>query len=439
MLMRGQGYAAWTLSREARSLLDRLARLQPFALQETMVPAAAFTTAAQTAVERFLSRGRRALRCEVLGYLDWLHSDAGRWASPEEAQRRLVFLRLRFNSVLSQFDIFSEAQSQRSGHDVGIWLAGLDELARDALELPGLFEAPPVICYLARGPGAAIRRAHTRLPGGDDNPVAIIRVPRERMIGSALASSLVHEVGHQGAALLGLVHSLRPRLREAERRSAHPDAWLLWERWLSEIVADLWSVARVGVCATNGMMGVLSLPAAFIFRDNAEDPHPTPWIRVLLSAALGEALYPHPQWRRLVRLWQSYYPAARIRAAQRAMFDSLLRTIPELVRLLLEHRPAQTGHRSLADVMATAERQPARLATELARWRARPSRMRSAPASLVFAVIGQARSDGAVTPEAEGRILAAMLRHWALRSTLTSAATTRSAARSQNIPIVAVG
>jgi hypothetical protein len=150
MLMRGQGYAAWTLSREARSLLDRLARLQPFALQETMVPAAAFTTAAQTAVERFLSRGRRALRCEVLGYLDWLHSDAGRWASPEEAQRRLVFLRLRFNSVLSQFDIFSEAQSQRSGHDVGIWLAGLDELARDALELPGLFEAPPVICYLAR-------------------------------------------------------------------------------------------------------------------------------------------------------------------------------------------------------------------------------------------------------------------------------------------------
>ena len=37
------------------------------------------------------------------------------------------------------------------------------------------------------------------------NPVAIIRVPRERMVGHGIASSLVHEVGHQGAALLGLV------------------------------------------------------------------------------------------------------------------------------------------------------------------------------------------------------------------------------------------
>ena len=59
-------------------------------------------------------------------------------------------------------------------------------MAADALRLSdGYFEAPPVVCYLDRGHGAAIRRARTRLPGGGESPVAIVRVPRERMIGSA--------------------------------------------------------------------------------------------------------------------------------------------------------------------------------------------------------------------------------------------------------------
>ncbi len=65
---------------------------------------------------------------------------------------------------------------------------------------------------------AAIRRARTRLPGGGKNPVAIIRIPRERMVSSGIASSLVHEVGHQGAALLGLFDSVRAALLEERRR-----------------------------------------------------------------------------------------------------------------------------------------------------------------------------------------------------------------------------
>jgi hypothetical protein len=81
--------------------------------------------------------------------------------------------------------------------------------ATDAIQY--CLRAAAVICYLARGPGAAIRRARTRLPGGAPNRVAIIRVQRERTVGHGLASSLIHEVGHQGAALLCLVESLRPR------------------------------------------------------------------------------------------------------------------------------------------------------------------------------------------------------------------------------------
>src|SRR6266540_4339045 len=165
----GTASARWLLEHEARALLTRLGRVRPFALQETMLPAAALTPAAQLAIEQFLLGGRFALRREVLAYLAWLRG-SGASASSEEQQRRFTVVRMRFNTTLSHFDLFSELISQRSESENGVWLAGLDVLAGDALTVPGgYFEPPQVVCYLARGPGAAIRRARTRLPGGGSN------------------------------------------------------------------------------------------------------------------------------------------------------------------------------------------------------------------------------------------------------------------------------
>ena len=190
--------AVHLLDSEALGLLSRLDRVKPFVLHETMVLAAALPYDAFVTIERLLHRGRERLRARVRDYLWWLHHD-GRTAPAAEQQRRFVLVRLEFNDVLSQFDTFTEVVTQRSEHETGVWLSGLDVLAADALrvDVEG-YEEVPSICYLARGAGAAIRRARTRLPGGPPNPVAIIRVPRERMVGSGIASSLVHEVGRRG-------------------------------------------------------------------------------------------------------------------------------------------------------------------------------------------------------------------------------------------------
>ena len=85
------------------------------------------------------------------------------------------------------------------------------------------------------------------------------------MVGSGIASSLVHEVGHQAAALLDLVNSLRRCSQALQRKGgAEQPAWNIYERTISEVVADFWAVARVGVAATTGLMGVVSLPRAFV-------------------------------------------------------------------------------------------------------------------------------------------------------------------------------
>ena len=195
-------------------------------------------------------------------------------------------------------------------------------------------------------------------------------------------------------------------------------AWKLWERWISEIVADFWSVARVGIAATLGLMAVVSLPRAFVFRMNVNDPHPMPWIRVKLSAAIGEALYPHPQWRRLSEAWERFYPRHGMTPQTDAVLDALQDSMPAFAALLINHRPRSLRGRSLMEVMETGQRQPARLSALHRHWHANPPDMYRAPPSLVFAVIGQARSDGTISPEDESKLLGKLLTFWALRATV---------------------
>lgn len=409
------------LDQEARALLARLQRVKPFVLNEPMLLAASLLPTAQIAIERHLAQGRRELKGRVEEFLRWLKNE-GKNVSPETAQRRFVFLRLRFNAVLTQLDLFNQVITQRSESENGVWLSGLDVVSADALALPGYYQAPPVICYLDRGVGAAIRRARTRLPGGGENPVAIIRVPRERMIGSGIASSLIHEVGHQGAALLDLVASLRPVLQAKQRQSQDALVWQLWERWISEIIADFWSIARVGVVSTLGLIGVVSLPKPFVFRINLDDPHPIPWIRVKLSCVIGDTLFPHPQWRRLAELWEAYYPLEGLDAERIELIKRLQAGMREFSQLVADHRPKALNGRSLREALQVEARRPERLEQLFQSWQQQPAQMYRTPPSLVFAALGQAKADGKLNPEDESDLLAKLLSYWAMRSTLDTSA-----------------
>jgi hypothetical protein len=87
------------------------------------------------------------------------------------------------------------------------------------------------------------------------------------MVGAGIASSLVHEVGHQAAALLGLVDSLREVLKQEWHLNGggQDSPWRYWERCVTEVVADFWSVARLALASTLGLMSVVSLPAPSSF------------------------------------------------------------------------------------------------------------------------------------------------------------------------------
>ncbi len=402
------------LANEAQALLTRLEQVRPFETSMPMVMAASIGGTAQKALHDLIRNGRTQLRKRVQDYILMLRQQPN--MPMNKAQSAFSVLKLQFNALLDQFDIFADVLNQRSEHETGVWLAGLDVVAKDVLRISGqYYRQPPMVCYLDRGHGAAIRRARTRLPGGKENPVAVIKVPRERMVGSGIGSSLVHEVGHQGAALLGLIPSLRPILEaKGKADTVHAAAWKLYGQWISEILSDFWAVATLGISATTGLMGVVSLPSYFVFRMPDEDPHPYPWIRVKISIAFGRALYPDPQWDRLERTWEAMYPAQGQPALQVALIKVLQSALPAFVRTVLAHKPSSLKGRALGTVFPLATRTPAQLRQLYQQWQSAPQSRYKARPGMVFAVIGQARADGLLSPAAENRFLSGMLYQWAV-------------------------
>ena len=203
-----------------------------------------------------------------------------------------------------------------------------------------------------------------------------------------------------------------------KRSGAGQLAWQLYERWISEIVADFWSVARVGIASTMGLIGVVSLPSAFVFRIAMDDPHPAPWIRVLLSARIGSVLYPHQQWDRLARTWVSLYPIKHLQGEKRMLFEQLRTEMNLFVSMLVNHRPKALRGNSLREVMQIADRMPERLTALWRNWRRQPELTRAVRPTILFAAVGQARANGEITPEQESSLLSRHLAHWAMKDAL---------------------
>jgi hypothetical protein len=225
----------------------------------------------------------------------------------------------------------------------------------------------------------------------------------------------VHEVGHQGAALLGLVESLRTAIRQIQSQSDRPKAWAMYNLWISEIIADVWAMAHLGIGATLGLMSVVSLPRYFMFRMQMDDPHPFPWIRVRLSMSFGKALYPDAQWDAIENLWRTLYPTEKLSAAQKETVAGLEATMPSFIQMVLTHQNQAMGNRPLHQIFPVKGRQPHLLRKYFQEWKKQPSMYHLAAPSLVFAVIGQARADGLISPEKESNLLSKMLNNWALR------------------------
>ena len=165
-------------------------------------------------------------------------------------------------------------------------------------------------------------------------------------------------------------------------------------------------------------MSVVSLPKAFVMHFSADGVHPTPWIRVKISAAIGACLYPDLQWQRLAAVWESLYPLENATASDAAAFRALDRVIPRFAQVLCGYRPQRLGGMTLAQVLPIADRTPAQLRMLWQKHRRQPHTLSRLSPSVACAVLGQAKFDGWLAAPDEVALLRRLLRFWALQSTI---------------------
>ena len=168
-------------------------------------------------------------------------------------------------------------------------------------------------------------------------------------------------------------------------------------------------------------MGVVSLPRAFVFRIQFDDPHPFPWVRVKLSTAVGGLLYPDRQWKLLEQLWEAFYPRTGLDDSRLAVIDALERSMPAFVRLLSSHRPPALRGLTLVRAFDIPARRPERLRVLFRQSHGQPTALLSLPPTLALAVLGQAKQDRRLSPERESRIVADLLTRIGLQRALAGA------------------
>ena len=403
-------YALWMLSQEAQALLTRLARVRSFALVEPMLPAATLLPD-RAGRDRALPRCRRRRAPQGRAWLSrWLRGPGGEAGNSSGGAAPVHLSQAQVQCVITQFDLFNDVISQRSENETGVWLSGLDVVSADALTLPGgYYDVPPVICYLDRGVGAAIRRARTRLPGGGANPVAIIRVPRERMIGSGIASSLIHEVGHQGGgaarsrelAAAGAAGVCSGGGATSARRggcgsAGSPRSSRTSGRWRASASSSTMGLDGRGQPAAP----VRVPPQRGRSASRAMDPR---------QAELrdGQGALPASAMGAARRLWESFYPIARARRPSGSSCSRSCRQHAGLRRAARQPSP-EGAARALARRGARRGGAPAgAIGRAVPRLEPVAGRRCIAPRpTLVFAVLGQAAADGQLTPEDESALLA---------------------------------
>lgn len=261
-------------------------------------------------------------------------------------------LELALAEAFATFDTFADVLSQRAAPGLGPLLAGCDVLARDGLwrddsRLVGL--GAPIV-YCDRGLGASILRQGVRTRGGVRCPIPLVQIPYARLVDKLALTSILHEVGHQALAALGVL----PELARVIASAGPPAIRSQLARWSSEIGADLWAFAATGSAHALAARELFALPSAIVLGDGA-GVHPPPFVRVLLAFAWCEATWPSPRWRALAARWSAGYPAAPPSLAP------VIAAVPAIAAATLGTPLAALGRRPLTALFDLAALAPASL------------------------------------------------------------------------------
>jgi len=123
-------------------------------------------------------------------------------------------------------------------------------------------------------------------------PVPIIDLPWDHLINTWELLIIAHEVGHDMDTDLGnLTEALQPAIADQMNKVKVPaERFVKWQRWTSEILADLVAILLTGPAFVRVLAGLLTLPRHYVRYISSTDEHPPCYLRVLINTALVRRL-----------------------------------------------------------------------------------------------------------------------------------------------------
>jgi hypothetical protein len=254
------------------------------------------------------------------------------------------------------FELFGQRQSK-----YGEWLMSCDRIALDCYRVTytGLgvarsVPAPPPFCFMRTGfaPATIRRGIPLKRLGKQFNPFPLVQLPYHRLVNPWTLGAVMHEVSHNLQSELGLSkdvpRNIALRLLQAGLGKFVASVWAGWNR---EMFADMSALLLGGPGVVGSLMDVVGRGPNAVFSFNPSGPHPTPYLRTLISVELLRRMGFPDEAEQYRRAWTRVYPNPRTGTIP----EAILETFPEACELAVDamcYRPyASLGNKSLAQVI----------------------------------------------------------------------------------------
>jgi hypothetical protein len=257
------------------------------------------------------------------------------------------------------WDFYFELFGQRQGK-YGDWLLSCDRIAMDCYQAAytGLgvarsVPAPSPFCYMRTGfaPATIRRGIRMRKLGKQLNPFPLVQLPYHRLVNPWTLGAVMHEVSHNLQSDLGLnkdiPRQVGVRLLEADLGRFVTSVWVRWNR---EMFADMSALLLGGPEVVGSLMDVIGRAPAAVFAFRSTGPHPTPYLRLLISAELLRRMGFEQEAEQYSRAWKRIYPNPQAGSIPK----QVLATFPKACSLAVDamcFRPFRSlGNKSLSQV-----------------------------------------------------------------------------------------
>ncbi|MGB0043905.1 MAG: hypothetical protein WBP91_12085 [Terriglobales bacterium] len=258
------------------------------------------------------------------------------------------------------WDFYFELFGQRQGK-YGDWLLSCDRIAMDCYQAAyrGLgvarsVPAPPPFCYMKTGfaPATIRRGIRMRRIGKQMNPFPLVQLPYHRLVNPWTLGAVMHEVSHNLQNDLGLSKDI-PRQVGVQLLNAGMGKFVssVWVRWNREMFADMSALLLGGPEVVGSLMDVIGRAPAAVFGFNPRGPHPTPYLRLLISAEMLRRMGFNTEAEQYARAWTRIYTNPRAGTIPKKVLSTFPKACAVAVDAMCFRPYPSLGNKSLSQVI----------------------------------------------------------------------------------------